>query len=453
MMPIGRPIDSVLLPVTASRTMTMTPPAVRHLIDKDHELRRSLVEEMHVRRFPPIAAPLEMTQVVMFTADEEHSTLRRHAEDLCMLYGRPQPIRGRYFHAELGRLHFVWECHTEFSTYSFIRPGRIDRAFGHPVIQDLPPEWVRTLPGRTIRATQVALLDQSAATPSEELLAEYFDSSETVCAELMNGEAKIWSDFRMHDDGFGRLLAKDLSMKSPSDATRVLQRVQEIGNYRNMALLGFWEAQSADVELRAFERRFADLTREIAADSSTDDTLFHQLSALSANVVRLTTDTRYRMSATTAYAQIVTERLTGLDPQRVPGYQSLVDFTERRLMPAVRTCESFTKRIDDLSERLSWVSSLIRTRIDTTLSQKSTDLLDSMNRRTQMQLRLQQTVEGLSVLAISYYAIGILGYVLKPLAHLRPDVDATSVLGVVAPAIVLVVWYFIRQVRDVRTDA
>ena len=166
---------------------------------------------------------------------------------------------------------------------------------------------------------------------------------------------------------------------------------------------------------------------------------------LSGNLARLTADTRYRMSATGAYAQIVSERLEGLNPQRVPGYQSLTDFTERRLLPAVRTCETFTKRLEDLSERASGVSSLIRTRIETTLSQQSTDLLRSMNQRTQMQLRLQQTVEGLSVLAISYYAIGIIGYIMKPAMHYLPGLDISSLLGMAAPAIVLAVWYFVRR--------
>ena len=155
------------------------------------------------------------------------------------------------------------------------------------------------------------------------------------------------------------------------------------------------------------------------------------------------------MSATTAYAQIVSERLEGLESKRVPGHQSLIDFTERRLLPAVRTCESFTKRLEDLSERAAGVSSLIRTRIETTLARQSTDLLSSMNQRTQMQLRLQQTVEGLSVLAISYYAISIMAYIMKPALHYAPALDVSSLLGFAAPLIVLAVWYLIRRMRRV----
>ena len=346
-------------------------------------------------------------------------------------------VRGRYFSVQLGDIHFVWESHAEFSTYSFVRPGQARAPFAESVLEGLPLDWVQTLPGQTIRATQVVVLDKSAPPPDPALLGTYFEMDELVCADVSDGEARIWSNFQVHQDGFGRLLVQDLGLKSSADTSRLLQRLQELGNYRNMALLGLSRAQEADVELSALELRLADLTREVAANGGGDDELFQHLSILSANLARLTADTRYRMSATGAYAQIVSERLEGLNPQRIPGYQSLIDFTERRLLPAVRTCETFTKRLEDLSERASGVSSLIRTRIETTLSQQSTDLLRSMNQRTQMQLRLQQTVEGLSVLAISYYAIGIIGYIMKPAMPYLPGLDSSSLLGMAAPAIVL----------------
>ena len=69
-----------------------------------------------------------------------------------------------------------------------------------------------------------------------------------------------------------------------------------------------------------------------------------------------------------------------------------------------------------------------------------------------MQLRLQQTVEGLSVLAISYYAIGIIGYIMKPVMPYLPGLDSSSLLGMAAPAIVLAVWYFVRRLRRIWGD-
>jgi uncharacterized membrane-anchored protein len=383
----------------------------------------------------------------MFTADVPPAKVQEHAESLSRHFGFTQPIRGRYFSVQLGGVHFVWESHSEFSSYSFIKAGPVSAPFEESVLEVLPSEWIRSLPGQTIRATQVVVLDRSARPPDTAFLGRFFDMDELVCADVSDAEARIWSNFQVYPDGFGRLLVQDLALKSSADTSRLLQRLQEVGTYRNMALLGLPRAQEADVELSALERRLTDLTREVAANAGGDDELFQQLSELSANLARLTAETRFRMSATGAYAHIVSERLTGLDPHRVPGYQSLTDFTERRLLPAVRTCESFARRLEELSERASGVSSLILTRIETTLSHQSTDLLRSMNQRTQMQLRLQQTVEGLSVLAISYYAIGIFGYVMKPAMRYLPGVDVSTVLGIAAPAIVLAVWYFIRRLR------
>ena len=425
----------------------MPPNAIEFLNDRDHALRRALVEELHVRRFPPFCAPLEMTQILMLTADEDRAAVRRHAEELVVHYGGTPPAKGRYFSVQLAGVHFVWESHTEFSSYSFIRTGPFEVPFKRYVLLELPLDWVEALPGRTIRATQVAILDRSAAAPTDTFLSAHFDMNEIVCADVSEGEARLWSNFRLHEDGFGRLLVQDLALHGGGDTSRLLQRVQEIGNYRNMALLGLPLAHTFDPELTSLEGRLASLTREVADNNGNDDALFQNLSALSANLARLTADTRYRMSATRAYAQIVSERVAGLQPQRVPGYQTLIDFTERRLAPAVRTCESFMERLEDLSERTSWASSLIRTRIETTLSRQNTDLLRSMNQRTQLQLRLQQTVEGLSVLAISYYAVGILGYVGKSLAHVAPGFDAPLFLGAIAPVIVAVVWYCIRRMR------
>jgi len=158
------------------------------------------------------------------------------------------------------------------------------------------------------------------------------------------------------------------------------------------------------------------------------------------------------MSATRAYAQLVQDRLRSVDVRRVAGFQTLADFTERRLTPAVRTCESFSLRSEDLSQRASWASSLLRARIETTLERQSTELLESMNQRAKMQLRLQLTVEGLSVLAISYYAIGILGYMTKSLSHLWPRLEPSLPLGIAAPFVVAVVWYGIRRLRPRVTD-
>jgi uncharacterized membrane-anchored protein len=423
----------------------MSPELARLLALKKHPLRIALVEEMHLRRFPEFAAPARLTQLVMFTGEDQIADTRRSADQLCALFN-VQPPSGRYFVVRLGTLDFVWEQHTEVSTYTFIRRGPFDDPFASPVLLDAPADWVASLPGQVLRATQVAILDRYSSPPDDALLASWFTPSNLMSCEVQNSEARIWSNFIVHEDGMGRLLIRDQTLHSGGDTARLVQRLQELGNYRNMALLGLPAAQAAGPVLTAFEQRLTTLTREIAGRLTEDAKLLEELSGLSADLAKVIAETRYRMSATRAYAHLVSDRLRELGVTRILGHQTLIDFTERRLTPAVRTCESFSQRIEDLSQRVSWASSAMRTRIETTLERQNTSLLESMNRRAQMQLRLQQTVEGLSVLAISYYFIGILGYIAKPFSHAIAT-DASVIQGVAAPFVLAFVWWFIRRIR------
>jgi uncharacterized membrane-anchored protein len=421
--------------------------AVDLLSARDHPLRRALVEELHVRRFPAFSAPLRMIQIVMFTGDEPVSAAREHAEQLCDHMGVPRPSKERYFFVKLAGLHYVWEQHAEFCTYSFVREGRFQEPFAHPLLNELPAGWVAALPGRTIRATQIAVLDCRSVEPTQNDLSRYFSLNDLVCCDVLAGEARLWSNFRLHEDGLGRLLIRDQGLVSAGDTSRLVQRLQELGNYRNMALLGLPPAQAMVQHLPTLEKNLANLVGEIADGHSDDELLLRDLSTLAAKLAKLTADTRYRMSATRAYAQLVEDRLQRMDVRRVPGYQTLSDFTERRLAPAVRTCESFSQRLDDLSDRALRANALLRTRVETGVERQTRDLLDSMNRRTHLQLRLQATLEGVSVFAISYYAIGVLGYLTKPLVYLGPSVDVSVILASAVPIVGGLAWWRMRKLR------
>lgn len=424
---------------------------VAFLAGQSHPLRSALVDEMHVRRFPQLSAPMRLTQLVMLTGEQSSEGARAPAVELCRLHGVAPPA-GRYFSVPLGALHFVWEQHTEGCTYTFIKPGAFADPFDEPVLLDLPHAWVAALPGKVLRATQVALLDRHSAEPSAGQLDRYFDATELMTCEVQGREARIWSDFLLYPDGMGRLLIRDQSLKSTGDTARLVQRLQELGNYRNMALLGLPDAQSQTPLLSELEQRLSALTHEIAAGADGESRLLADLSDLSAELARITAATRYRMAATQAYAQLVEDRLREVDIHRVAGYQSLADFTERRLTPAVRTCESFSQRLDHLSQGASWASSLMQARIETQLTRQNTELLQSMNRRAQMQLRLQQTIEGLSVFAVTYYLVGILGHVAEGLTSRFAWLDVTTLKAVAAPVVLVLCWILVRRMRTSVTD-
>ena len=415
----------------------------------EHRLRHALLEELHMRRLPRFSAPARLLQIVTVSGEDGYGPDRACAETLCARFGvAPEP--GKHFACVLDGMSFVWERHTEFTSYTFIWPGPVDTLFDDDVLTRLPGGWLPTVPGVVLRAGHIVVLGPAESElPPEEVAANFADPNLVSCL-VAQGGARMWSDFRVYADGLGRLLVHNCALE-PGDLARLVQQLQELANYRNMALLGLPEAQTEAPELLALERQLAHLTGQITAtpeDAGGDDALLGELSSLAAALAALSTRTGYRMSATEAYAELVNDRLRVIGGERIPGYETLTDFTERRLVPGVRTCSSFTRRLQDLSARTDWASSLLRTRVETVMERQSRDLLDSMNRRTGAQLRLQQTVEGLSLVAVSYYAIGLFGYIFHGVQTVVPSLNATLMTGLAVPVVVVAVGLMLKRVTS-----
>jgi uncharacterized membrane-anchored protein len=370
---------------------------------------------MHVRRLPRFAAPARLMQIVTVLGEGAGTAARDHVEALARGGQLLVPIAAKYAVLELGEVTLVWERHTEFASYTLLREvggdSFSDEPFNPAHFEPQLGAILAGMPGEIIRATQIAFVGKDTPDPTPAQREAWFSSEATVRCDVADRAAQILSDFRLNADGYGRLLVLDRDLSGDEPAQLVL-RLQELGNYRNMALLGLPLAQRLTPAVTNLEGRLAELTMAVSNRTSEDDELLDELTFLSAELARLVAETRYRMSATRAYAQLSMDRLASLKIGAVRGHQTLADFTERRLMPAVRTCDSFSARLEDLSQRAAWTSALLRTRIDIALARQNRDLLTSMDRRTELQLRLQQTVEGLSVVAISYYVVALTGYVI-----------------------------------------
>lgn len=403
---------------------------------QQHELRRQVVSEMHLRRWPLLTVPGRVMQWVLIVDPAERDAEADVLDQCCPVdpsLPRPSHRRGT---VQPG-VHFAWERHSEGSSIALFTDAA----------NEVPKEaiaWVESLPGRIVRATRICLVEDDAVATS--LLPELnFISTETVSC-LLSGKARMWADFRLQDDGFGHVVVAANGLDI-ADFTRTVQRLQELGNYRNKALLGLPTAQEAWPKLDEAEMRLTDLANRVAGKEDTDDVLMRELSALSLDLTAIATAIGYRMSATSAYGQLVRERLDELKVTPIEGHASLVTFTQRRFLPALRTCLAVTERERQLSERAGRLASLLRARIETRIENQNAALLRSMERSSQMQLRLQQLVEGLSVVALSYYLIGLLGYVLKGGAHLWPALDAELVLAVLVIPVVALVWLGVRAAK------
>ena len=135
-----------------------------------------------------------------------------------------------------------------------------------------------------------------------------------------------------------------------------------------------------------------------------------------------------------------------LREQRFEGRQTFQEFMARRFDPAMRTVVSTEARLRAMEERAARAGELLRTRVDVARSAQNQALLASMDRRAQVQLRLQQTVEGLSVVAISYYAVSLGGYLLAPFAK-GLGLDKAVLTAGLVPVVVLAVFAMVRRVR------
>ena len=418
-----------------------------HAMIGDHPLRASLSEEMHVRRLPRMSAPCRLMQIVTLLGEVAVGDARAHIESLMQDAAVVVPLSAKYCVLAFGAITLVWERHTEFASYTLLRPGAFDDPFDPAPFEPLLGTLRAAMPGKVIRATQIALVTDDDPAWSDMHLKRSFSEEGTVICDVADGTARIISDFRLNSDGYGRLLVRDRGLERDEPAQLVM-RLQELGNYRNMALLGLPLAQSQTPVVTGLEVRLAELTRAVSERTSEDDRLLDELTFLSAELARIMAETRYRMSATRAYAQLSIDRLASLKIGAVRGYQTLDDFTERRLMPAVRTCDSFSARLEDLSQRAAWTSELLRTRIDIALARQNRDLLTSMDRRTHLQLRLQQTVEGLSVVAISYYLVALVGYLLGAVPHLRHDVAMAVAVPAVLACVAAGLWRVRRHISE-----
>ena len=402
---------------------------------RNHPLRAALSEEMHLRRLPRFSAPCRLVQIIAQLGEHDEQA-RPHIDALA---GEAQVIvapSARFAVLGFDGITLVWERHTEFASYTLIKPGPFEPPFDPSHFDPLLARISADLPGDVVRATQIALYAASAPEPAH--LERWFAEEAQIACNVAEGKALIVSDFRLNDDGFGRLLVMDRGL-SHDEAPLLVVRLQELGNYRNMALIGLPLAQRLTPEVSRLEARLAALTHEVSLRGAEDDALLDELTYLSAELARLVAEARYRMSATRAYAQLSSDRLHRLGIGAIRGYQTLADFTERRLTPAVRTCESFSARLEDLSQRVAWTSEVLRTRIDIALAKQNRDLLGSMDRRTKLQLRLQQTVEGLSIFAISYYLVGLIGYAAGGLPGVRHDLAMAAAVPIVLVAVALAV--------------
>jgi len=433
-----------------------------------HPQRAALHNEIHARPPEAMTAPLAISHVVMVCDAAGRDASRAHVAALLRDHHLAQPdAQSTHIRMDVGPFRLRWEMHTEFVTYTFMRslePEALGtQAFDRDPItaaQAVPQDWFAALPGQCLVSLHLWALPAAMAQDmgSSALVRQVLFEDTLVASSVAGGHGKVYTDFAIHADGFSRIVllaggtveaeAAGIETLSPRRLGRLVQRLLEIETYRMAALLGLPAAREASDVLAFAERELASLAEAIrTANRDAEPLLLDRLTRLAGQVESQYAATHSRFSASAAYFELVDKRITDINESRLAGMQTIREFMDRRLTPARSTCEWATRRQDALSQRVSRMSNLLRTRVEIEQQQSSQALLTTMNTRQGLQLQMQATVEGLSVAAITYYIVGLVSYLAKGAHAIGWPWSPESTAAVAIPLVAGGVWWSLRRLH------
>jgi uncharacterized membrane-anchored protein len=438
-----------------SRPRAEQPPFPVQALPPADESRELLHNEVHAR--PPARIRLPALVVYVAVLNEGISRAQECAH-LRTLAGQDdldeQALAGNFLRLRFDNHTLKWERHTEFSRYSLVQTLPEDALQGGDeaaLLQSLviPPAWWAAIPGKTVAAIMMAMVhgDVDNPTAMRQLAEPWLNSREPLASLLGVRRSCALANFRLRDSGFERLLVISPPNTSELRAGRISQRLLEVETYRLMALRGLPVAKELAPMLGEAESQLADITARMEQAETSDQALLDTLIALAARIERATASHMYRFSATLAYHRLVEQRIEEMREAPIPGTQMLGEFLQRRLAPAINTVQATAQRLNALSQRIERTSALLRTRVDIAAEAQNQQLLEKLTKGQELQLRLQSTVEGLSIAAISYYVVSLILYAGKAAKAAGWGVNPEILAGVLTPVVVLGIWWATRQIR------
>lgn len=421
----------------------------------NHPLRYELSNELHARPFPELKAPCRAAFLAIKkpnkAIERDRALDLKHLTDLLDRYGvaHPPPDVDHYS-GQLGRGFLKWEMHTEFVTYTIFADTVADTPFDPSVFSIFPKDWLADAPGAVLTSALVRVEEYQDEADLDHILStkfpQWFVPESLAASHVIDGEAVIAGDFRIDEAGhvrFAVLTKPDIGLRRLG---RIVQRLLEIETYKTASMLTLPIARNVSRRVAELDKDLTEIVQQMAkADGGEIETL-DRLLIMAAEIELLSSSTAFRFGAAGAYEAIVTRRISVLREKSLKERQLFSEFMTRRYDPAMRTCRSAQQRLSDLSARAERAANLLRTRVDVASSEQNHEVLIQMDRRAALQLRLQETVEGLSVVAISYYAVSLAEYLLTPLAQ-RYGYDKAVVLAVVAIPIVVIVFAISRAIH------
>ena len=418
---------------------------------EDHPLRYPLTGELHARPFPIVSAPCHAAFLAIKqpsdAASRDRSRDLAHLHELLDRFGAPhsQPGATHWF-GEIGRHRMKWESHTEFVTYTLFGEGVAERPFDPRTFEDFPVDWLARAPGVRITSALVRVERR----PDEEVvrrrLHEWFVGESLAVSRVLDDGATIAGDFRIDSGGHVRFAVFADEALGDGRLGRIVQRLCEIETYKSLSMLGLARVRSMGAEMAAIDEEMGALMEEMTGEVARPEETLRALLATSSRLEAMLARSSFRFGATQAYETLVHQRVEVLREERLGGRQTFAEFMSRRYDPSMRTVQAAERRLRAMADRGMRAAELLRTRVDVQRNAQNQALLESMDRRADAQLRLQSTVEGLSVVAIAYYAVSLALYLLAPVAG-EGVLEEAWLAALVTPPVVLGVWWMVRRIR------
>jgi len=406
---------------------------------QEHRYRRLIDAETHARPVPPMQPPVRIRRLAFMSANG--------GEDLRALHARMGAVAGvvpdgpawaRQLVFDRDGRQVTWELHNEFATMTWT--GSADDWDASPAGIGL--ELHRGL--LLVFATRIDVMPTE--TISEAALAGYNPLS--LCyTSIFDGTAEAATDFHLDHDGYTRFEVASGRI-GPLRVGVLVRRLLEIETYRTMALIGLPLARELGGRVTGYEQQLAAIMQNVGEGDTVED---HHVSLaalhnLSVEISRTVEETSFRFAATQAYGEVLAERLTRLREKAIGEFTTIERFLNNRAQPALATCRAMEKRLSALTDKVQRSIELLDARITLSIQTQNRSVLDAISQTSRSQYRLQLTVEGLSIIAISYYALGILGYLFEGLHEVLPFTKG-EMLAASAPLVVLLVFLGIRRIR------
>ena len=372
----------------------------------------------------------------------------------------------KYWVAEGKDLTVRYECHTEFISLTLIYPNKIEnknkpKLFDENFLNLLPIEFLENFPGDHFLSTWIEMVPSNFNFRPIDI-EDYFYHDNFAGSNVAEDGANVFMSFKSDrtdflGSGFRRVFIQNKNLRTRRTG-RLLQRIVELETYQVLSLLGLPQVRQETSNLSNLEKQITEITKSVSKTAkknlnkkSIDYPDYQQdlneLSYVVAKIEEIDSSTNYRLSATAAYYKLVEQRIQDLREERLESFQTSYEFLSRRLQPAIRTTEAFSRRLESLATRAQRADNLVRTQIEMGVQIQNKNLLESMELRARAQLRLQETVESLSIVAITYYIVGLLSTLVDPINFEKFFISKTVFLALCVPIILILIWYIAKMVR------